>query len=360
MNAFFIIVELNLLDMLIGKKIGVLVILGMFWMSCQNSYHGLRKAADKKGLNFGFAVHTSFFNMSADDPYVKILKENANTLVAENIMKPVYIQPERGVFHFELADQLINFAEANDMKVRGHCLVWHQQIPYWMNDTTLSRQELLQIMKDHITTVVSRYKGRIKEWDVVNEAIDVEEEDNFRKSVWYRVIGPDYIDSAFVYAHRSDPDAILYYNDYDAEGMNEKSDAVYELASKLVKNNIPIHAIGLQSHFTVDQIDLDEIKQNIKRIGDLGLMANITELDIGIPSNDFGPQALEKQAHYYGALMQMILESENSNSFIVWGEHDGLSWIPGFTEGKKVAPLIFDSALNPKPAYYRLLEVLND
>ncbi|MGQ1890744.1 endo-1,4-beta-xylanase [Thermophagus sp. OGC60D27] len=339
-------------------KIGLFALISFYFAACNTPPQNLRKAADRNDLDLGFAVHTSFFNMSADDPYIELLKKNANTLVAENIMKPVYIQPEQGVFHFEMADQLVDFAQANNMKVRGHCLVWHQQIPYWMNDTTFTREELLKIMEKHITTVVSRYKGKVKEWDVVNEAIDINEPDNFRRSVWYKVIGPEFIDSAFVYAHRADPEAILYYNDYDAEGMGEKSNAVYEMAQNLLKRNIPIHAIGLQSHFTINQIDLDAIEQNLNRIGELGLLANITELDIGIPADSFSDQALEEQAKSYGQLLQLILDKTNSTAFIIWGLHDGLSWIPGFSEGKRVAPLIFDPSLEPKPAYYKLLEIL--
>ncbi|MFO7999879.1 MAG: endo-1,4-beta-xylanase [Marinilabilia sp.] len=345
------------------RKLVVIVLIaftGLSFYPGEGGSDGLRQAADESGTDFGFAVHNSFFNMEDDDPYLRILKKNANTLVAENAMKPYRMQPEKGNFFFEETDRLVEFATENDIKVRGHCLVWHKQIPDWMNDTTYTREEMLEILENHITTIVSRYKGQVDEWDVVNEAIDTDEENNYRRTVWYRTIGPEFIDSAFVYAHRADPSAVLYYNDFSAEEMNEKSDAIYKMVKRLVQNDVPIHAVGLQSHFWLNEFNVSEIENNMDRIGALGLQANITELDISIPMNEISQETLQQQADDYADIMEMCLDNDHCNSLLIWGVPDSHSWIPNHTDGERGSALIFDDEMNPKPAFHALKEVLDN
>lgn len=333
-------------------------ITGLSLHSGEKEDGSLKHLANEQGIDFGFAVHNSFFDMEKDHPYVQLLRQNANVLVAENAMKPYRMQPKRGNFFFEEADRLVAFAEANDMKVRGHCLVWHKQIPRWMSDTTLTREEMLEVLENHITTIVSRYKGRVHEWDVVNEAIDTEETNNYRRTVWYRTIGPEYIDSAFVYAHRADPEAVLYYNDFSAEEMNEKSDAVYKMVKGLVKRGVPVDAVGLQSHFRLNSFSTEEIKENMDRLGKLGLQTNITELDISIPMDGISDETLQEQADDYARIMRLCLNQKNCRSLLVWGVQDSHSWIPGHTDGERGAALLFDEEMSPKPAYYEIRDVL--
>jgi endo-1,4-beta-xylanase len=295
-----------------------------------------------------------------NEQYLKILKEEFNTVVAENATKPYMMEPERGTFVFSRADKLAGFAEQNGMKMRGHCLVWHKQIPKWMNNDQLSQEELLSVLKEYITTVVGHLKGKVYAWDVVNEAIDENEPDHYRKSVWMKVIGPGYIDSAFVWAHQADPDALLFYNDYGAEAMNAKSDAVYELVKGMKDRGIPIDGVGLQCHFQVGKIDFDGLKKNMQRLEDLGLQTQITELDISIDTGKENAQTLKQQADAYGKLARIWLEDQNCTAFMIWGLSDQYSWIPSFSNNKRGTPLLWDENFNKKPAYYQVLNQLKE
>ncbi|MEO0474175.1 MAG: endo-1,4-beta-xylanase [Bacteroidota bacterium] len=322
---------------------------------------GLRDYADQRGINIGAAVNGVFFNLAATHPYVETLKGEYNMLVAENAMKFDAIQPQQGVFNFAQADALIDFAEANNMKVRGHTLLWHNQLPSWLTGGTFTRDSLLGIMENHITTYVSHFKGKIDEWDVLNEAIDTDEPDNYRRTIWYNVIGPDYIDSAFVYAHRADSSALLFYNDYSAEEVNTKSTIIYNLIQQMQQNGIPIDGFGMQGHFWVNGFNQGSIEQNMDRFGnDLGLLVNFTEIDISIPSSQFAnPLFDDLQAANYGRLLSICLKRSFCTSFMMWGFTDAYSWIPNFTNNQRGKALIFDASYQPKPAYFAIRDTLN-
>jgi endo-1,4-beta-xylanase len=298
--------------------------------------------------------------MPDDDPYKSLLKKEFNTVVAENAMKPVSLAAERGKFEFKNADSLVAFARANGMKVRGHCLVWHQQIPAWMNNDQLSREELFNIMKEYITTVVTHFKGKIFAWDVVNEAINEKEADAYRNTVWKKVLGPAYIDSAFVWAHRADPSALLIYNDYDIEDMGRKSNAVFDLVKGMKARHIPIDGVGLQCHFQLGRINPVEMKANMDRIAGLGLQTQITELDIAVPSDQYTKENFEKQAEEYGQVMTLFLQDKNCSSLMLWGLTDRFSWIPGFSKNKRGGALIFAEDYGKKPAYHTFLKLLKN
>lgn len=332
----------------------------MFSVNHAKAQETLREYADSIHFHIGTAVHRNFFSASEDDPYVQLLKSEFNTVVAENVMKPEFLEPVRGKFTFGLADQLVRFAEQNNMKVRGHCLVWHKQIPKWMNNDSLSREQMLKILKNYITTVVSHFKGKIMTWDVLNEAIDVKEKNNLRKTVWLKTIGPDYIDSVFVWAHRADPSAKLFYNDYDAEGMNKKSNAVYQLVKNLKKKGIPINGVGLQCHFHLGEIDFNGIKQNMQRLAKLGLQTQITECDISMPLHQETKENLDKQAKAYGKLLNICLHNKNCTAFMVWGFTDRYSWIPRFSNNTRGHALLFDKNYKKKPAFFEVLDVLKN
>lgn len=288
-----------------------------------------------------------------------------NMVVAENEMKMDALQPNRGEFTFWGADNLVNFAQRHQMAVRGHCLVWHKQQPQWVssdgqkNDKNWSRAEALQILKTHIETVMQHFKGKVTEWDVVNECL---EEDQsivrtnpqayiLRQTVWQRAIGDDYIDSAFVYAHRADPSAVLYLNDYDVELQGQaKTVAYYNLATRLKNAGIPIDGVGLQCHFSVGEVDSVKLARNIRHFGEAGLKCIITELDMGTPSTS--AKDLEEQARNYRVITDVVLNNENCPNMVIWGLKDNDSWRSASN------PLLYTAGLAKKPAYYAVRSAL--
>lgn len=319
----------------------------------------MRTIADKCNLNFGVAVGSGFSNYGTS--YNDILKGQFNTVVCENAMKASSMQPSEGTFKFSSADKLVIFAQENDMKIRGHCLVWHSQAPGWLQNGTWTRETLLAAMKTHIDSVMTHFKGKCYEWDVVNEAFEDDENGAYRESFWKKTIGEDFIDSAFVYAHAADPDAILYYNDYGTNIINSKSDAVYKKVKSMLDNGIPVHGVGFQSHLAeTDCYDelYDDIWGNFKRFADLGLKIAVTELDVRIelPADT---QKLERQASVFGATLRAALETPACNTFIIWGFTDRYSWIP-YTFPGFGAGLFYDSLYSPKPAYDTIYRILSE
>ena len=237
--------------------------------------------------------------------------------------------------------------------------MWHQQQPQWVssdgkkNDKNWSREEALAIMKDHITTVLQHFKGKVTEWDVVNECLDEDqtiirsnpEGYDLRQNVWLRAIGPDYIDSAFVYAHRADPSVQLYLNDYDVELQGKaKSVAFYNLVMHLKQQNIPLDGVGLQCHFSIGEVDSVKLASTVKRFGDVGLKCIVTELDMGIPS--VTSANLEEQARNYRVITDIMLNNDNFPHIIIWGLKDNDSWR---TDSN---PLLYTSVLAKKRAWY--------
>lgn len=319
----------------------------------------LRTFADKNDFNFGVAVGTYYTHLGTQ--YNEILNTQFNTIVCENEMKPLFTQPEEGTFTFESADSLVTLAAEKNMKMRGHCLVWHNQAPDWLMLGTWTRETLLAAMKTHIDSVMNHYKGQCYEWDVVNEAFEDDDLGILRETFWKTTIGEDFMDSAFAYAHAADPDAILYYNDYGTTIRNIKSDALYNKVKEMVENGVPIHGIGFQSHLAeTDCYDelYDDIMDNFKRFADLGLKIAVTEFDVKIelPSDS---EKLRRQAQVYGAALRASLATPTCNTFIIWGFTDKNSWIPysfpGFGEG-----LFYDSLYAPKPAYDTIYKILSE
>jgi endo-1,4-beta-xylanase len=321
----------------------------------------LRTHADKIGMNIGTCVYYNAYR--TDQTYSKIVKQDFNTLVAENEMKAQSLQPTRNGFSFSKADDMVKFAEENNMKMRGHVLVWHAQNPSWLSGGSWTRATLLQAMKDHITGVLTHFKAKNKtvvEWDVVNEAFHNDATKGvLRTSFWQQIIGEDFIDSAFAYAHRADPDVLLFYNDYNTSNVNTKSTAIYEKCKKMLANGIPIHGIGFQSHQTLEEYTpefIASLKENFDRFAKLGLKISVTELDIRIttPSDQ---NELKKQADYYREYMETALANPACRTFMIWGFTDAHSWVPGTFPGTGDA-LIYSSNYQPKAAYTSLLETL--
>jgi len=200
-----------------------------------------------------FDIGTAISLHSINNETEPLLRKHFNSITCENEMKPIEIHPEENIYRFERADSIVNYAIRNKKKIRGHCLIWHQLIPDWFfydEGKTASKELLLKRMKEHILTVVSHYKGLVYCWDVVNEAVDDDSTRIYRPTLWYQIAGEQYIEKAFEYAHFADPDALLFYNDYNCE-RPEKRERIYTLLKKLKDKNVPIHGIVLQGHWSI-------------------------------------------------------------------------------------------------------------
>jgi endo-1,4-beta-xylanase len=277
-------------------------------------------------------------------------------LTPENAMKfgPLHPDPDR--YNFADADAIIAFAKANAMQVRAHTLVWHEDLPRWLTERNVTREDLMANLRQHILTVVGRYRGRVVAWDVVNEAMA--DSGSLRDTIWLRGIGPDYIDLAFRWAHEADPQARLFYNDYGGEGLGRKSDAIYGLVRNLQTRGVPIHGVGLQTHIRLESSPaLRDVAANMNRLAALKLEVHITEMDVRIE----GPvteEALAAQARIYRDMLGVCLSAKNCKAFVLWGFTDRHSWIPQFFP-QWGAALIFDESYRPKPAYTALMDALN-
>ena len=327
----------------------------------------LRDYAEKNGKYIGTAI--SMWKNDLNNASLGETKEvgaQFNMLVAENEMKWDALEPSRNSFSYGSADDLVRFAQNHDMRVRGHCLAWHSQLPTWVssdgkkNDKNWTREEALQILKNHIEKVVKHYKGKVAEWDVVNECLDDDqsivrsntEGYTLRKnSVWTLAVGEDVIDSAFVWAHRADPDAVLYLNDYGVEFSNKaKTAAFYNLAMRLKKKDIPIDGVGLQCHFSIGDLDSVKLDNTIRRFAEAGLKCIITELDMGIPSTT--TQNKEAQARDYRIITDIVLNNDNCPNMVIWGLKDNNSW------RESSNPLLYTSSIGKKPAWYAVRSAL--
>jgi endo-1,4-beta-xylanase len=221
--------------------------------------------------------------LGVDASAAEIVKKQFNAIVPENCMKSIYLQPKEGVFHFDEADKFVAFGEANNLWITGHCLLWHSQTPAWFfrdkNGNDVSREVLINRIRNHIKTVVSRYKGRIKGWDVVNEAI--EDDGSWRQSKFYKIIGEDFIPLAFQFAREADPDAELYYNDYSMD-VAAKRKSIVNLLKTLQKKNLRIDAIGMQGHLSMDFPAIADFEKSLLAFSAAGVKVMITELDLTV------------------------------------------------------------------------------
>lgn len=335
--------------------LAAVLVFGMNLGSAQEAEVSLRHLAEQNGIHIGAAVYASHL----DDPaHQQVLSQQFNMLTPEHEAKACMVQPAQAQFDFRNVDTLVAFAEEHDMVVHGHTLLWHQCMPEWLASGQFSRDEAIQLLRDHIMTVVGRYKGRIPIWDVVNEAI-ADGGTGLRDTPWRQMIGDDYVELAFRFAHEADPEARLFYNDYGAEGMNAKSDAVYAMLQDFIERGVPVHGVGLQGHFRLDSIDAEAIAANMQRLGELGLEVQLTEIDVWF-QGQASDEIYRRQAVDYHRVMETCLDSEYCTAFIVWGVTDKFSWLrdPQFSSNPDVEPLLFDADYQPKLAYHALLDLL--
>lgn len=313
----------------------------------------LRVLAEQRGLYIGAATDPGYLS---NPDHAGLLARQFNLLAVENAMKWEVLHPEPDRYDFSQGDALVAFARAHDMAVYGHVLVWDLQQPAWLTEGEHTRQEWIQILCQHIKTVVSHYRGQIYAWDVVNEAF--ENEGPLRDTHWLRVIGPEYIPMAFQWAREADPDALLIYNEHSAEGLNKKSQAVYAMLQSLLGMGAPIDGVGLQMHVFLDGPTRQELAENMRRLAELGLQVHITEMDVRTYASEAGPaEKMAAQAEVYRAALGACLEAPSCNVFATWGLSDRYSWIPSFFNHPD-APLLFDENGQPKPAYQAVIEVL--
>ncbi|MBD0423301.1 endo-1,4-beta-xylanase [Streptomyces sp. TRM S81-3] len=299
----------------------------------------LGSAATAKGRYFGTAVAAGHLGESA---YATTLNREFTSATPENEMKWDATEPNRNTFTFGAADQVVNHALGQGMTVRGHTLVWHSQLPSWVGG--LGTADLRTAMNNHITRVMQHYKGKIHSWDVVNEAFQDGGSGARRSSPFQDKLGNGFIEEAFRTARAADPAAKLCYNDYNTDGVNAKSNAVYAMVKDFKSRGVPIDCVGFQSHFNSASPVPSDYQANLQRFADLGVDVQITELDIEGSGTS--------QANSYANVVRACLAVSRCTGITVWGVTDKYSWRSSGT------PLLFDSNYNKKPAYDAVLSAL--
>jgi endo-1,4-beta-xylanase len=349
----------------------------------QASTPTLQKAYEGK-FYIGAALNTPQIE-GTDTASLAVVKQHINSIVAENCMKNEVIHPKQNQYNFELSDKFVAFGEQNHMFIVGHNLAWHSQMAPWFfvdnQGNKVSRDTLINRLKDHIYTVVGRYKGRVNGWDVVNEALD--DRDGIRKSPWTEIIGNDFIELAFQFAHEADPAAELYYNDYNLYDARKRSECV-KLIQNLKQKGIQIDAVGEQGHYGLGSPDIKEVEASIVAFSELGVKIMITELDITVlpfPSGSLSadvtlsyrndpaynpypmglPDSVQMQlTQRYADLFGLFIKhSDKITRVTFWGVNDAATWRNDWPiNGRRDYPLIFDRNNQPKPAVAELLNLV--
>ncbi|MFE8011375.1 endo-1,4-beta-xylanase [Streptomyces antibioticus] len=318
---------------------------------------GVAHAADTPLRDLGAArgkvIGTAVTGSRLTGTYGDLAGAQFGSLTPGNAMKWGSVEPSRGTFDWAEADRIVAFAEAHGQQVRGHTLVWHSQNPGWLTGGSWTPAELRTLLRDHIGTEAGRYKGRIAAWDVVNEPFN--EDGTYRSTLWYDGLGADYIADALTWARAADPAAELYINDYNVEGVNAKSTALYNLVRSLKERGVPIDGVGLQAHLILGQVPAT-LQQNIQRFADLGVDVAITELDIRmtLPSDS---AKLAQQKADYKAVTAACAAVTRCVNLTVWGFTDSDSWVESTFPGQGAATP-YDANYAPKPAYYGISEAL--
>ena len=349
---------------------------------CQKSKES---ATLKDALKGKFYIGTALSSQQyweRDTANADIAKQHFNAVVAENSMKSMYLQPNEGEFKFEDADRFVEFGEQNDMWITGHCLIWHSQLPGWFcvdeNGENVTPEVLKARMQSHISTVVKRYKGRIKGWDVVNEAIL--DNGDYRNSKFYEILGEEFIPLAFQYAHEADPDAELYYNDYN-EWHSGKRETIVKMINTMKERGIRIDAIGMQGHVGMENPSIAEYEEAILAYTNAGVNVMITEFDLSIlPSPRRGIGAdLSVDIEYQQEInpytegvpddvsvmwtnrmldfFKLFLKYQGKVTRVtMWGVSDGVSWKNNHpVRGRTDYPLFFDRNHQTKPVVEEII-----
>ena len=329
------------------------------------------------GFRNSFAVGAAIPGAELNRAERRLLFANFNTVTPENCMKPASLQPREGRFRFAKADALVEMAQGNGLTVNGHALLWHNQCPDWFfNDggRPAGRELVLQRMRTHIAAVAGHFAGKVQSWDVVNEAID-DRDEYLRKSKWLNSIGEDFIAEAFITARKADPQAKLFYNDYNIE-RQPKRDKALRLIRDLKQRGAPIQGIGIQGHWKLDHIPFQDIEDAILAFHAEGMQVAITELDIDVGkrktdgadvgrleraradlyANSLPDDVQLRLADQYAQLFALFLKHRDKISRVTfWGLHDGRSWLNYWPLKRTNHPLLWDRALQGKPALSAVL-----
>ncbi|AYM99020.1 endo-1,4-beta-xylanase [Chryseobacterium sp. 3008163] len=371
------------------KKIVALLGILTLTVSCKTANSATSNDSLKKAFKNKFYIGTAMSLPQINETDVKsveIIKNQFNSIVAENCMKSMFLQPEEGKFFFDDADKFVAFGEKNKMFIIGHTLIWHSQLPKWFfvdkDGKDVSPEVLKQRMKSHITTVVTRYKGRVKGWDVVNEAIM--EDGSYRKSKFYEILGEEFIPLAFQYTQEADPNAELYYNDYN-EWHPGKVKTVSKMVQTLKSKGIRIDGVGMQTHVGLDTPTLDEYEKAILDYAANGVKVNVTEMEISALSSPWGTSAnvsdkveYEAKMNPYTAGLPENVKTEWENRYLdffrlflkhqdkirrvtLWGTTDAQSWKNDFpVKGRTDYPLLFDRNNQAKPVVEKIIQLTKE
>ncbi len=331
----------------------------------------LRQAAAARGIPIGAAASADEYgppDLLLNPSYAGLLSTQYSMLEPGNAMKWDVTQPTQDTYNFQPGDELVTFAQKYNMRVRGHNLCWYTQLPSWLPPyaATASPSDMANLLESHITAEVTHFKGNVFAWDVVNEAWSDDNPSVLRDSIWYDQpgigqTGTGYIAQAFQWAHAADPNALLFYNDYNIEEPGPKFDAVLSMVTDFVKNGVPINGVGFEMHVENTYYpSAAELTQNIQALAALGLQVHITEMDDRLPVDSSGNASaddLATQAQVYQTIMSTCLEQPACTAFQVWGVSYNDSWIPSVFAGYGAA-LPFDFNYNPTPAFNALMTAM--
>jgi len=346
------------------------IIRSLAWIGCLTlvvpaSPQTLRETAERSGMLIGAAVRPE---QLSEPLYAATLAREFNMLEPEDAMKWEVVHPAPETFDFSQADRIVAFAISHEMKVRGHTLVWHQQNPRWLIEGRHTPDQLARILEQHIKTVVGHYRGKVFAWDVVNEAFDERVAGKLRSTIWYDQPGIDhatkgssYIENSFRWTRAADPEALLFYNDAEAEAINPKSDAIYAMVRDFRQRGVPIDGVGFQMHIGSLHPDIASISENIGRFTALGVRVHITEMDVALPVDADGnarPGDLQLQADVYRQIAAACLAHAGCTAIQTWGFSDKYSWIGSHSKHAQGAALPFDRDYRAKPAYEALRKAL--
>jgi endo-1,4-beta-xylanase len=364
-----------------GAAAALCVVVGVAWTA---GGHAADRPALKDAFAGDFRVGAAVGTQQMTDPdpaALALAARQFNSITTEEAFQWENVHPEPGKYNFGPTDRYVEFAKQNGLFLVGHALVWHEQTPAWVFEdeagNPLDRDALLARMRDHIHAVVGRYKGRVDAWDVVNEALD--DDGNRRETPWQKIIGDDYLEKAFQFAHEADPDAELYYNDFGAWTPG-KQRGYRQIVGELKSKGRRLDGIGMQGHWNLNSPSVDEMDSMLEINGKLGVKLMITELDIDLlPEADLGklvgedslaydptldpyvdglpPEVQQALADRYAQIFACFLRHRDQIDRVTfWGTHDGHTWLNNFPiTGRTAYPLLFDRQLQPKPAFDAVL-----
>ncbi len=324
---------------------------------CQTPTGPLKAAAAASGRAFGASIYAGF-RATGSATYDSVLAAEFSMLVAANDMKWDAVQPTRTTFNWFWADSMVAFALAHGMKMRGHTLVWHNQVPAYIQNQTWSADTATAVLQEHITAEVTHFKGKIYAWDAVNEPLD--DTGVLRDTLWSRSIGPTWIATAFQAARAADSSALLFWNDYNLETPGPKQDSTFAWISRLKAAGVPIDGIGFQAHLAIQTggggaASFDTFAATFRRFAALGLRIELTELDVRLPPAGGGSTELTAQQQAWYDIVRACRVTAACDAIVVWGVNDGESWI---TPGDVRQPLLFTDAYAHKPAYAAVISAL--